>query len=140
MSYEFYEPVGPPPFVQKQKDRDDYSAPPRPGDGTWIVNEFLNEFLGDEGGRLFTGNAEKSPEFESEHVKVQLKNCIARSTYQHYPWKSTWEEYVNNDRSKTTLHIRENITFCRPIPETRQLNKSGGKTANGKTKMHNGMW
>jgi hypothetical protein len=70
--HEFYEPVSP-SLVQKQKNRDDYSAPPRPGEGTWIVNEFLNEFLGDEGGRLFTGNAEKSPEFESHRYRKAFR-------------------------------------------------------------------
>ena len=137
---EFYEPVGPGPLHQNQKKNLGlYSKPPRPGDGTWIVHEFLNEFLGDDGGRLFTGNAETFSEFESEHVKVQLRQFIAQPKYQNYPWKSDWRDLANDDESRATGHIRENIKFCREIIRTKQANKTV-RIAGGGSKQENGKW
>src|SRR5271170_5340466 len=54
----FFEPKGPAPLTVKQTDFTAYAQPPMPGDGTWIIHEFLKNFIGDNGGRLLTGNIE----------------------------------------------------------------------------------
>jgi hypothetical protein len=125
----FYDPIGPPPLRQKQKDKAAYSSPPKPGDGTWIVNEFLNEFLEDTGGRLFTGNETAWPEFTSEHVRVQLDHFINNPIYANYPHLGAWHALLEDDRPSSTTSLRENIVFCRDILSVRQANKTG---ANGK--------
>jgi hypothetical protein len=56
---DYFQPKGSPPLRQKQKSSQ-YAKPPNPGDGTWIINEFLNKVLDDtEGGRLFNGQLDE---------------------------------------------------------------------------------
>jgi len=83
---EFYEPVCLPPLRQKQKTAK-CRAPQPPGDGTWIVNEFLNSFLEDTGGRLFASNIDlwQEPEYRAEHAKIQLKGFLEKPKCIHYP-------------------------------------------------------
>jgi len=133
----YYEPVGPPPLKQKQKNKDLYSQPPRPGDGTWIVNEFLNDFFGDAGGRLFSGNQEAFIKYEPEHVRVQLKAFVLRSKYFHYPWRSKWIGLLDDTSPQSTTHIGENIQFCREIIQRKNVTIGGG-IVDGKQKNYTG--
>ena len=52
----FFQPIGRPPLRQRQSGIEHYATPPNPGDGTWIMHEFLQEFIGPAEGGLFTGN------------------------------------------------------------------------------------
>jgi len=106
---EFYEPVGLPPLRQKQKAAK-YPAPPPPGDGTSIVNESLNSFLGDTGGRLFAANIDlwPEPEYRAEHARIQLKAFLENPKYIHYPHRQRclrlWTVL-----NQSTLYIFERI-------------------------------
>jgi hypothetical protein len=40
----FFLPVGKPPLKTSQSKTDGYSKPPNPGEGTWIMNEWINDF------------------------------------------------------------------------------------------------
>jgi hypothetical protein len=134
----FYEPKGLGPLRQKQKKNlDKYGRPPNPGDGTWIVSEFLNDFYGDEGGRLFAGNPENFPEFNPQSVRIQLESFVQRSKYANYPWKTEWESFITENTRNATAHIRENVKFCREILNTKQeRSKVGTKENPGAT----GVW
>jgi len=137
---EFYEPVGLPPLRQKQKAAK-YPAPPRPGDGTWIVNEFLNSFLGDTGGRLFAANIDlwPEPEYRAEHARIQLKAFLENPKYLHYPHRQRWLAILGSAESIDTLHLRANIVFCRTI-ETKQIVNYVGESAKGKAVNRAGAW
>jgi hypothetical protein len=67
-----------------------------------IINEFLNEIIGPGQGRIFTSNPHKFPEYNSSHIKVSLGEFINRPRYQHYPWLSQWNNYINGGTQTTT--------------------------------------
>ena len=118
---DFFQPKGPPPLRQKWKDLTSYATPPIPGDGTWIMNQFLNDCLGDEGGEVFIGNVDLPPfqSLRSSHLRTRLLQFITRPLYHNYPWRHEWEDMVANPAGNITTHIRSNVMFCRPIVSTR---------------------
>ena len=122
--------------LKLNQDSSGYSKPPSPDEGTWIVNEFLNHFLDDDGGRLFIGKMANFPERSSEHVRIQLKDFLSRPEYTDYRWRQDWEEILNNENQGTTNKIRANLLFCRDILRTDLFRKK----AQGKNTTHSGSW
>jgi hypothetical protein len=121
----FFQPLGRPPLRQKQSGIQQYATPPNPGDGTWIIFKFLEEFVGAGGGRLFTGNLAYFPELRPYHLKYQVERFLNLPKYHNYPWKDVWNGWVEDLGRGSTMHIRENVKFCRDI-RTEQQNKPGG--------------
>jgi len=134
----FFEPKGPPPLGAKQADVAAYAQPPKSGDGTWIIHEFLKGFIGDDGGRLLTGNVEMLAKYSSEHVLVQLKSFLTQPKYMHYPWRSDWLGIVDPNTRKLWGRLRRNVVFCRDIVKESKLSIPAKETADGKPK--HGTW
>ena len=78
--------------VKANMDTSTYATPPNPGDATYIVNEFVNAFISDNGGRLFCGDEATFPHFENENVKIQFKWFLELPKFENYPWKAKWEK------------------------------------------------
>jgi hypothetical protein len=116
-------PASPSPLRQHQRVTTIYSQPPKPNEGTWLVYRFLNHFLDDDGGRLLTGNAEKFPEFDSENVRIQLKNFLAQPEFSQYHYRQKWHEILDDNDQVTTNTIRANVAFCREVLDTRPVKK-----------------
>ena len=136
----FFEPKGSPPLRQKQKSQG-YSRPPNPGDGTWIMNEFLNEYLDDvEGGRLFNGKLEDFPERESENLRKLLGDFIRLDKFVAYPWREDWLAWIDTSTSSATSNIRENVKFCRDVTNKSANKSSGRTTSDGKPINLTGTW
>src|SRR5277367_6524301 len=115
-----------------------YAQPPKPDDGTWIIHEFLKGFIGDDGGRLLTGNVEMLAKYSSEHVLVQLKSFLTQPKYMHYPWRSDWLGIVDPNTRKLWGRLRRNVVFCRDIVKESKLSIPAKETADGKPK--HGTW
>jgi len=119
------------------KNLNAYAQPPLPGEGTWIINEFLNATFGSSGGRLFAGAAVKFPEYADIHVKTVLETFINSAKYQHYPFRQEWNAHLAADRAGTNT-IRANVVFCRDITRNQKVNKRGGYDERGKPIIHGG--
>jgi hypothetical protein len=104
-----------------------YFSTPHPGKGTWIVNEFLNNLFGNEGGCLFNynGKAESFPERANEHANLLLKAFIEQPIYAHYPWRTEWLDILADPGKAGASTLRANIMFCRGIPEEKSAGKTG---------------
>ena len=136
----YFQPKGSPPLCQKQKSTG-YAKPPKPGDGTWIMNEFLNQTLHDtEGGRLFNGHLADFPERDAEHMRRLLGDFIRRPRFRHYPWKTEWLAWIDASTSSATSNIRENIKFCRDVSNKSASKSSGRYTPDGKPINLPGTW
>lgn len=113
---------------QHQRNFDHYGKPPNTSDATWIIHEFLNEYLGIDNGRLFSGNIEKFPSLQASHHKTLLKEFVGRTLYVHYPYRTEWLNLLANDSQSSTNILRANISFCRDIvvetPETSRYTAS----------------
>jgi hypothetical protein len=138
---EFYLPLGQKPLRNRQVQQLElYSTPPRPGEGTWIINEFLNDLFGMEGGRLFNGVAHNFPENAGEHVKLLLQRFVGQPIYANYPWKQDWLDILADPGKNGAATIRRNVDFCRgPITDV-SGNKSGGIGSHGKYVTLSGKW
>jgi hypothetical protein len=135
-----YGPKGAPIVGQHQRNFEHYGKPPHRGDATWIINEFLNECIGNEGGRLFSGNMEKFPTLQTSHHKTLLKNFIGRPEYLNYPYRMEWQDILGHDNQSSTNTVRANISFCRDIVGETAERRSGGVGPDGKAKMNMGKW
>jgi len=132
---EYFIPLGH-SLLKRKTDVTKCAQPPTPGEGTWIINQFLNSHFGDEGGRLVTGTAEGLNErYREDHVKLLLRDFLQRPEYANYPWKRAWMEILESPKTQaSTSDLRRNIEFCREIVSTKNYTASAGKTEDGRVK------
>jgi hypothetical protein len=125
----FYLPQGDGFVKQGTKKHGNYHNPPRPGDGSWLMCQFLDECY-PEGGSLFFGDAEKWPEKQAECAKAQFSAFLERPLYANSPHLAFWLAVLADSRPSGSSTILATIKFLRgDITEQKISKMNRGGTA-----------
>jgi hypothetical protein len=95
---------------QGTKKHGNYHSPPRPGDGSWLMCQFLDECY-PEGGSLFFVDAEKWPEKQAECAKALFSAFLERPLYANSPHLAFWLAVVADSRPSGSSTIVATIKF-----------------------------
>jgi hypothetical protein len=110
----FYLPVGPAPLRTLQSNSAAYSKPPVPGEGPWLMNEFINSFS-DGVGAIFSGQSDKFKQEDHRNVRLLLATFVKDPKYSNYPHLAAWTAIVDDTRAQGLKAIIANLAFCRDL-------------------------
>jgi hypothetical protein len=105
-----------------------YSTPPKPHEGTYLMNAFLNSAF-PAGGSVIVGNITKFPQDRPRHLVSRMKDFIQSDSAEvrSNVWSGWYTQVLNNADRLSVSHLKVNLGFCRTLLDDSGREQIGGR-------------